>query len=378
MDALDGRRKQRRDGEHGKLFLELLPLFRRDMHSVGDNDGIYRRFAQAFDGRAAQHAVHRPGMDAARAGLAQGADGRRQRSGGGNLILENHRIAPVDIADDLALADRRIVDAALVDDRHRNAEPFGKAPDPLGAAGIGGDRDHVRQIVVLAEMVGDDRYRREVIDRHAEKTMHLIGMQIHGQYAVGPGGDEHVGHQAARDRNPRLVFFIGARVGVIGNDRRDALRRRAAQRIEGNQQFHDVIVDRRGEGLHHENIALAHVFENLHMQIVVGKARDFDPGKRKAEAVADFAGEGFVGVAGKDFESVFHCGVAQGGFRGLSGVKQIWAADFVPGVLVGAGQRIEIFRRGGGVIHPLAQGRAAVDKVDGQPVIFILVGEVAP
>ena len=41
-------------------------------------------------------------------------------------------------------------------------------------------------------------------------------------------------------------------------------------------------------------------------------------------------------------------------------------------------QLVEIARRGGGVVHPFAQQRAAVDHVDGEALVLVFVGEVAP
>src|SRR5690349_9307067 len=49
-----------------------------------------------------------------------------------------------------------------------------------------------------------------------------------------------------------------------------------------------------------------------------------------------------------------------------------------PGLLVGHRQRIEVLRRPRCIVDPFAQQRTAVDDVDGELSVFVLVGEIAP
>src|SRR5689334_15389775 len=64
--------------------------------------------------------------------------------------------------------------------------------------------------------------------------------------------------------------------------------------------------------------------------------------------------------------------------RGYYSVTQMGGAFLGPGLFVRQGQRVEIAGRCRGVVDPLAQGRAAIDHVDGELVIFIFVREIAP
>src|SRR3954468_15206924 len=63
---------------------------------------------------------------------------------------------------------------------------------------------------------------------------------------------------------------------------------------------------------------------------------------------------------------------------GRSGIKQRCPAGLRPCLLLGRRQRIEIRRRGGAVVDPLAQLLAAVDEVDGETAMLVLVRKVAP
>ena len=59
-------------------------------------------------------------------------------------------------------------------------------------------------------------------------------------------------------------------------------------------------------------------------------------------------------------------------------IKDKRRALFLPGALVGHGQRVEVAGRRGRIVDPFAQQRAAVDDVDGELAELVLVGEVAP
>src|SRR5579872_4222463 len=50
----------------------------------------------------------------------------------------------------------------------------------------------------------------------------------------------------------------------------------------------------------------------------------------------------------------------------------------LPGRLVGFGEGVEVGGRGAGIVDPSAQGRAAVDDIDGELAEFVLVRKVAP
>src|SRR4249920_390252 len=49
-----------------------------------------------------------------------------------------------------------------------------------------------------------------------------------------------------------------------------------------------------------------------------------------------------------------------------------------PGLLVGYGQRVQVFRHRRCVVHPFSQQRTAIDDIDGEPAVLVFVGEIAP
>ena len=89
-----------------------------------------------------------------------------------------------------------------------------------------------------------------------------------------PAALEHVRHQLGRNRHARLVLAILPRVAVIRHHRRDARRRRAAERIDHDHQLHQVLIDRpwrRAGRLHDEDVGAADVLVDLERDLRVGK-----------------------------------------------------------------------------------------------------------
>jgi signal transduction histidine kinase len=85
-----------------------------------------------------------------------------------------------------------------------------------------------------------------VIDRTVKKALDLVGVQVHGDDAIGTGGVEHVRNQAGRDGFATAVFFVLARVGVERQDCGDAFGGAAFECIDHKQLFHQPFVERLG------------------------------------------------------------------------------------------------------------------------------------
>src|SRR5438270_921283 len=59
-------------------------------------------------------------------------------------------------------------------------------------------------------------------------------------------------------------------------------------------------------------------------------------------------------------------------------IAQVLVSLVVPGLLVWRSQRVQVLRRRGRIIHPFPQQRAAVDDVDGELAMLVLIGEIPP
>ena len=113
------------------------------------------------------------------------------------------------------------------------------------------------------EVLVEHRRRVEVIDRNVEKALDLGGVQVHRQHAVGPGPGDQVGHQLGRDRHPAFVLAILPGVAEIRDHRRDPLGTGPLAAVDHDQQFHQVVVDRRAGRLDEEHVAAADVLVDL-------------------------------------------------------------------------------------------------------------------
>ena len=106
-----------------------------------------------------------------------------------------------------------------------------------------------------------------------KKSLDLTRVQVHRQDPVRPRGREQVRHQLRRDRDARLVFAILPRIPVVRDDRRDPRRRRALERVDHDQQLHDVVVHRAARRLDDEDILPAHILQDLEVELAVAECR---------------------------------------------------------------------------------------------------------
>ena len=112
---------------------------------------------------------------------------------------------------------------------------------------------------------------------------------------------QHVGDDFRRDRHARRARpAILARVTEIRNRCGDARGRRAFQRIDHHQHFHQVVVRRRARRLQNEDVASTHVLEELDHHFAVREPADDAASKADVQMPADRLRELRVRVAGED------------------------------------------------------------------------------
>ena len=129
-----------------------------------------------------------------------------------------------------------------------------------------------------------------MIHRDIKKSLQLRRMQVHNQRPVRARRGQQIGHQLRRNRTARLVFSVLPRVTKIRHHRRDAPRRRPLQRVDHQQQLHQMLVHRTARRLNHEDIAAAHVLLNLNVTLAVAKPNHLRLPALHPEKVADFIG----------------------------------------------------------------------------------------
>ena len=117
-----------------------------------------------------------------------------------------------------------------------------------------------------------------------------------------PARGDQVGDQLGRDRRAGPGFAVLPGVAEIGDHRGDAPRRGAAQRVDDDQQLHQVVVGRKGRRLDDEDVLAADVLLDLDEDLHVGEAPHHRLRQRGGEIGGDRLGELGVGVAGDELD----------------------------------------------------------------------------
>jgi hypothetical protein len=89
-------------------------------------------------------------------------------------------------------------------------------------------------------------------------------------------------------------------IAVVWDHRRDARRRGAAQRVDQQQQLHQVLVHRRAGRLNDEHIRAAHILLDLDARLAIAKGSDDRAPEVHVDAGGDRLCQRPVGVATED------------------------------------------------------------------------------
>ena len=171
-----------------------------------------------------------------------------------------------ELAADVLLEVQRLLDAPLVRAEHHQV---------------------VLRDVQAADVSGEFLAGVQVIDRDVEEALDLGRVQVEREDAVGPGAGDQVGDQLRRDRHAALVLAVLPGVAVVGQHGRDPGRAGPLERVQHDEQFHQVLVDRRAGRLDDEHVAAADVLVDADLGLAVGEVVERDAPERKAERLGD-------------------------------------------------------------------------------------------
>ena len=93
-----------------------------------------------------------------------------------------------------------------------------------------------------------------MIDRDVEEPLDLARVQVEREDAIHARRLEQVGDELGGDGHPRLDLAILAGVAVVRQHRGDPAGRRALERVDHDQQLHQVVVHGRARRLDDEDV----------------------------------------------------------------------------------------------------------------------------
>ena len=123
-------------------------------------------------------------------------------------------------------------------------------------------------------------------------------MKVEGQHPVGAGAGDQVGDELCRNRGARSGLPVLAGIAEIGDHRGDPAGGGTPERIDDDEQLHQVVVGRRAGRLDDEDVLAAHILHDLDEDFLVGKAADQALGERNFEIGGDTLGQGTIGISG--------------------------------------------------------------------------------
>lgn len=129
-----------------------------------------------------------------------------------------------------------------------------------------------------------------MVDRHFEKALDLVGMEVHGDDSIHTGGSEDIGDQLGSDGDPRLVFAVLSGKTEIRNDSDDPLGRSSSGGVDHEEQFEQIVCWRYGR-LDDEYLLTSNGVFKRRLELPITEALDAHITQRLAEMLRDGFGE---------------------------------------------------------------------------------------
>ena len=238
------------------------------------------------------------------AALLESSGGVAQRAGRIDDVVGDDAGAPLDFTDDVHDFGNVGARTTLVDDGEVNAEFLGHSTGTNHTAHVGRD-DHQVRVLVRDQIVQKNGCRVNVVDRDVEEALNLVGVQVHREHTVDAYALEHVGDNLGGDGHAgRTGTTVLTSVPVVGHHGGDTAARSAAQRIDHDHQFHQIVIGRRTGALKHESVTAADVLVDFNHNFAVGEAVDGCPSKRDVQVLSHCMSKLGIGIPREDLQAV--------------------------------------------------------------------------
>ena len=222
--------------------------------------------------------------------LDQSLGGVAQRPAGIHHVVKEDAVLAGHNADDVHHFAAVGLLTALVHDGQIHMQLLRKGTGTGHRAHVGGNHHHV--LALCAELLGvvihENGIAGQIIHRDIKEALDLGSVQVHGQHAVSAGRGDHIGHQLGGDGIPGLGLAVLTCIAEIGNHCGNPTGRCPLERINHDEQFHQVVVDGGAGRLDHKHIAAADRLIQRHKDLTVRERAYLGFTQLRSHEFADF------------------------------------------------------------------------------------------
>ena len=231
----------------------------------------------------------------------QSLGGVAQRPAGIDHVVKEDAVLAGHIADDVHHFAAVGLLTALVHDGQVHVQLLGEGTGAGHGAHVGRNHHHVLAVgtELLGVVIHKDGVAGQIVHRDVKEALNLGGVQVHGQHTVGTGGGDHVGHQLGGDGIPGLGLAVLPCITEVGNHCGNASGGCPLERIDHNEQFHEIVVDGGAGRLDHKHIAAADRLIQRHKDLAVRERAYLGFTQLRSHEFADFLRQFWIGIAGK-------------------------------------------------------------------------------
>jgi len=201
------------------------------------------------------------------------AGGHGESTGSFGQIVHQKDVFSAHIPDNSHGFDFGRAPAAFGDDGEAAFEHLRIGVCHFQSADVRADDDKVFQLFLFQIIIHHWR-GVEMIDGDVEKALNLLRVEVHREDAISASGYDEVSDEFGGNGDARLVFAVLAGITIERQNGGDAVGASAADGIDHDEQFHQVMVGGRAGGLNDVNVFASHIFLDFDEGFAVGKGFD--------------------------------------------------------------------------------------------------------
>ena len=110
-----------------------------------------------------------------------------------------------------------------------------------------------------------------MIHRDVEESLNLPGVEFNGKDAGGTGRSDEIGYQLGSDGCPGRNLAVLPGIAIVGNDSGDSLGRGSLERVDENQQLHQILIHGPADRLYDKNIHAPYTFVNIDIDLAIAE-----------------------------------------------------------------------------------------------------------